>query len=376
MGPLSTLKNFRVSGVILIFLFLILPDIVSPAAADGSRQVRIYVVSSYHKEYLWSKDTNEGLCAALLEAGLFKSSGQVNEYTRNDFLENPAMVIKKAWMDTKRKYAKDEIADAVERIIKDINAFKPDLIMLGDDNAANYIGNQFIDTDTPIVFWGINGLPLKYGLLESLEKPGHNVTGIYQAGYLKENIEYLKRLVPGIKTMAVLSDDSETGRAKAKEIEQLSMDKLLPVEIAEVVITNSFSEWKESAQRLKGRVDSFFVLNHNTLKDESGNPVDQMTAGRWYLENIKKPDCAHEKQFAQEGILLVVDDSGFKQGNEAMKTGLDIILQGRAPAGIPVKAPPRGPIIINRQRAEMLGLDTTTVDFIEQYIDRAMALEH
>ena len=40
-----------------------------------------------------------------------------------------------------------------------------------------------------MVFWGINGLPLKYGLIDTIEKPEHNVTGIYQAGYLKENVD-------------------------------------------------------------------------------------------------------------------------------------------------------------------------------------------
>lgn len=368
----------RVSGKVHAILawtvcsFVFLCVLGETAAAE---KFRIYVVSSYHKEYLWSQDTSAGVCDALLQANLFETQEQVKEFKDQDFLENTAMVIKKSWMDTKRKYGKEEIADAVDRIIKDINDFKPDIILLGDDNAANYIGNQFIDTDVPVVFWGINGLPVKYGLLESVEKPGHNVTGVYQAGYLKENVEYLKKLLPEIKTMAVLSDDSETGRSKAKEIEQLSKNNMLPLEIKEIVITNSFSEWKQAALRLADEADSFFILNHNTLKDDAGQPVDQLLVGRWYLEHIKKPDCAHEKQFAQEGILLVVDDSGYKQGFEAMQIGLSILKEGRNPADIPVQAPARGPIIINRQRAKMLGLDTSHADFIEEYIDRAMALE-
>jgi ABC-type uncharacterized transport system substrate-binding protein len=315
------------------------------------------------------------MCAALSEAKMFDHQEQIAEFNKKDYLETSSMVIQKSWMDTKRKYSKEEIAQSVERIISDIAAFNPDIILLGDDNAANYIGNQFIDTGIPIVFWGINGLPVKYGLLESVERPGHNVTGVYQAGYLKENVEYLKKLVPGIKTMAVLSDDSETGRSKAKELEQLAKENQLPVEIMAVVITNSFSEWKQEALKLGKEADSFFILNHNTLKDDKGKPVDQMQVGRWYLENIKKPDCAHEKQFAKEGILLVVDDSGYKQAFEAMHIGLSILKDGRNPADIPVQAPARGPIIINRQRAKMLGINTNQYDFIEEYIDRAMALE-
>ncbi len=340
-----------------------------------SKKIRIFVVSSYDQEYLWSQDTHKGVCAAFLDFKFVDNKKQIEEYTRNDYLETDKIVIKRAWMDTKRKSAKSEIAASSKRITQEINEFKPDLILLGDDNAANYIGNQFIDTDIAVVFWGINGIPLKYGLLDSLEHPGHNVTGIYQSGYLKEVAHYLKKLVPDIKTLAVLSDDSETGRAKAKEIEKLAEEGSLPFKLVESVVTNSYLEWQTAALRLQNKVDAFFVNNHNTLKDEQGNPVDQLKAGAWYLRNIKKPDCGHEKQFVQEGMLLVVDDSGFKQGYEAVRTAHMILHEKKDPASITVIAPTRGAIIANRQRAQMLGIDLSGKDFIEEYVDKALALE-
>ena len=116
--------------------------------------------------------------------------------------------------------------------------------------------------------------------------------------------------------------------AKVKDIENLSGAGRLPVNIVATVVTNSYAQWKSEAMRLQpgGRV---FVLNHNTLKDETGRAVDQMEAGLWYLQNIRKPECAHEKQFAQEGLLLVVDDSGFKQGYEAVRYAHQILKEGK-----------------------------------------------
>ena len=116
--------------------------------------------------------------------------------------------------------------------------------------------------------------------------------------------------------------------AKVKDIENLSGAGRLPVNIVATVVTNSYAQWKSEAMRLqpRGRV---FVLNHNTLKDETGRAVDQMEAGLWYLQNIRKPECAHEKQFAQEGLLLVVDDSGFKQGYEAVRYAHQILKEGK-----------------------------------------------
>jgi ABC-type uncharacterized transport system substrate-binding protein len=342
--------------------------------AAGPR-MRLFIVSSYHSEDLWSQETAAGVGKALLDFHFLDNERQVTELNSKSYIESSQTVIKKVWMDSKRKNSKIEIADATARIVNEIKVFHPDLILLSGDNATNYIGNNFIDREIPIVFCGINGMPLKYGLIDSIEAPGHNVTGIYQAGYIKESLDYLSRMIPDIKTLAVLSDDSETGRVKAKDLQSIITDEHLPIIIVEVVATNSYSEWKQAALRLSKQVDAFFVSNHNTLKDDDGRIIDQLEAGAWYLNNILKPDFSDERQFVAEGILLVVDDSGFKQGYEAVRTAQEILRKGKPPAGIAVRAPERGAVIVNRSRAAQLGIDLSNVAFIEEYIDKALCLE-
>jgi len=363
--------------IVLIGIFLLLS--VFAEASEKSKQAnkskfKIFVVSGYHLEYLWSQDTQKGVCAGLIEFGFLDNEEQAVEFTKKDFVESSSAVVKKTWMDTKRKNSTSEIATATRRVVDEISRFTPDLILLGDDNAANYIGNQFIDTDIPVVFWGINGLPLKYGLLDSLKHPGHNVTGVYQAGYLKECLEFLKKVVPGIKTFAILSDDSPTGRSKAKALENLCRTGQVSLKLVESVVTNSLSEWKSKALDLKDKVDAFFMLNHNSIKDHTGNPVDQLEIGAWYLRNIKIPECAHEKQFAIEGMLCVCDDSGYNQAYEAVKIAHRILKNGKNPSGIPVKTPQRGHFIVNRERAEMLGITVTAEMGVEEYIEKSLAL--
>ncbi len=147
--------------------------------------------------------------------------------------------------------------------------------------------------------------------------------------------------------------------------------------ISGTVMTNSYQEWKEKALDLAKKSDSFFVLNHNTLKDAAGNPVDQLVAGAWYLENIRKPDVGHEKQFVEEGVLLVVDDSGFKQGFEAARLASRILGEGVSPSEISPYAPGRGAVIVNRQRCKMLGLEKSMEGnpLVEEYVEEALALD-
>ncbi|MEI6422034.1 MAG: ABC transporter substrate binding protein [Lentisphaerota bacterium] len=359
------------AGVVLLVLMGLVPG----ACAEGGK-LRIFVVSSYHREYLWTQDTNKGLCAAFKDFKFLDSDAEVEEFTKNDAIETATVVIKKAWMDTKRKNKKEEIAATTTSIMAEINAFKPDLVFQGDDNATNFIGAHLIDTAVPVVFWGVDFNPMTYGYLDSMEHPGHNVTGVYQSGEtFAESLKTLKKLFPDLKTFAILSDASETGKAKSAVVTKLAEEGKLPLQLVDSVATNSFSEWQDRALDLQGKVDAFFIVNHNTLKDNKGDSVDSFMAGAWYLANIKKPEAVPEGQFVKEGMLVTVDDSGYKQAYEAGRMADMILHQKKSPAEIAVIAPTRGAIMVNRQRAAMLGLDVSNKDFIEEFVEKSAALE-
>jgi len=355
---------------------LILGILISSLAFGLEQKKRIFVVSSYHKSYLWSQSTQNGLIGAMLNYGYLDNREQAEIFTKNDFVESSKAVIQKDWMDTKRKNSFKDIALTTARIMESINAFEPDLVMLGDDNAANYIGNQLLDTAVPVVFWGINGLPLKYGLIESMDSPGHNVTGVWQAGYPAESLELLKRLTPEAETFAVLACDSETSRPRVKQIEHLHKKGKLPLNLVATVVTNSFSEFKAKTLELASQVDAFFILNHDTLLDDQGNHVDMLDVGRWYLENVKKPEAAPEPQFIEEGMLATASDSGYNQSFKAFEMAYDILEQGLNPSRMRTLVPPKGPLMVNRNRANDLGISLEENAFlIDEIIDDSVALK-
>jgi ABC-type uncharacterized transport system substrate-binding protein len=347
------------------------------SSAYGAREKkRIFVVSSYHKSYLWSQSTQKGLTDAMLNYGYLDNKQQAEDFTKNDYVESSKVTIKKAWMDTKRKNSLKEIARTTARIMKSIDAFKPDLVLLGDDNAANYIGNQLLDTAVPVVFWGINGLPLKYGLVDSMDSPGHNVTGVWQAGYPRESLELLKKLNPEAETFAILACDSETSRPRVKQIKNLAKRDMLPLKLLDSVVTNSFSEFQTRTLALVPKVDAFFILNHDTFIDNQGNHVDMLDVGKWYLENVKKPEAAPEPQFVMEGMLATASDSGYNQSYKAFEMAYDILEQGLNPSRMRTVIPPKGPLMVNLVRANMLGISLEDkMDIIDEIVENAVALK-
>ncbi|MEN9317150.1 MAG: hypothetical protein RIS35_3543 [Pseudomonadota bacterium] len=336
---------------------------------------RIFIVSSYSRDYIWSKSTQRGVNAGMLKYGYLDSEAQGEALMRNDQVESRRAVIRKEWMDTKRHNSRSEIAVSTRRIVEEIGRFRPDLVLLGDDNAANYIGNQLLGGDTPVVFWGVNGLPLKYGLIENLDAPGRNVTGVWQSGYHKESLELLKRLVPTAKTFAILACDSETSRPNVKMIEQLAKRDALPLRLADTIVTNSYEEFKRRALEASRKVDAFFVLNHDTLRDAQGRYVDMLDVGRWYLENIRIPEASHEDQFVHEGMLLTANDSGFNQGYMALEMANLILEKRSTPARMAVRTPDRGPYLVNKIRADQLRISLTESLFmIDEVITHSVAL--
>ena len=362
-----------------LLLVLILLCIISVGASMAETKSRgkkkLLVVSSYNKEYIWTQETNKGFCDALLKLGYFDNEGQAAEYTKNDYVETPKVIVKKLWMDTKRKHGKEELAKTTVEITKIVEKFKPDLIFVGDDNAANYIGNQFLDSKIPIVFWGVNITPVKYGLVDSLNKPGHNITGVYQPGYIREGMKLLKTLVPKAETFAIITDGSETGRATYKAVEYLAQKGVLPLKHVETVSTSNFELWKKKALELQKKVDAFFVGHYASFQDKEGNYVTPEEAVRWYITHVTIPEVMTERQFVEQGILCTADDSGYKQGFEAVAIAHDILTNGAKPATYPPRAPQRGALVVNKQRAKMLGITLTPEMGIEEYIEEASVLK-
>jgi putative tryptophan/tyrosine transport system substrate-binding protein len=97
-------------------------------------------------------------------------------------------------------------ADALPELANELTGLKVDVIVASPTPAALAARNA---TQTiPIVGIGFDN-PVQHGLIASLARPGRNVTGLsYAVGpeIFGKDLELLKELVPGLRTVAVLSN--------------------------------------------------------------------------------------------------------------------------------------------------------------------------
>jgi ABC-type uncharacterized transport system substrate-binding protein len=177
------------------------------------------------------------------------------------------------------------------------------------------------------------------------------------------------------KTCAILSDESETGRSHVKAIESLAREGALPVELVETVSTGDFSTWKQKALELQERVDAFFVTLYASLKDEQGAHVSDEEVAKWYLTHIRIPETGRSERQVRQGLLCGVDETGYDHGFAVGEIVRDILTNGANPATYPPRFPERGPSMVNRQRAQILGITLVPGPGIDTLFDTAIVLQ-
>ncbi len=260
-------------------------------------QKKVLVIESYHSTYPWDASYLQGLQETL---------GSIAK-------------IETFQMDTKRlpKTSYQAQADKAWKVFQDT---KPDMVILGDDNAFKYMAKKIDNTNTPIVFLGINSNPRSIGLSEM-----KHVTGILERPLFKRNIIELQKIMGGkMNSVLVLFDSGNTSKAA---VESAFHDKTT-VNIDGIKVhlkmIGNFDDWRQIIKSAPTRYDAVVVGLYHTLVDASGKhiPADEVLA--WTSSNSKIPlfafwDFAVGKGKTAGGLVLFGKVQGQQAGETAKK---------------------------------------------------------
>lgn len=297
-------------------------------SAVGAAQVKekVLLVFSYHPEYSWVIEETRGV---------------------EDVLEGKGITIEKFYLDTKRRTSAEWKKQVAEDAMKKIEEFKPDLVMVFDDNACELVAKKYIGKTIPFVFGGMNGEPGDYGF------PAENITGVLERGHVNESIELLKQLVPGLTKAAIITDNSLSSQAFISRVRKTT----LPIEIYEFYSSDDFDTWKARVEELQSKVDVIGLFLYHTIKEkgkEVSLPAEEVL--RWTLENSGLPEFSLFDFTVKGGALCGVTLSGYEQGKATAEIAL-MILAGASPANISIKYPEKGIPMINETRAKELKIN-------------------
>jgi putative ABC transport system substrate-binding protein len=195
----------------------------------------------------------------------------------------------------------------------------------------------------PIVF-PIAGDPISAGLVESLARPGGNVTGLslLRTDLAGKRIEFLREAVPGLRRLAILADvSSPAGAFDLREAHTAAAKLGLAATMAEI---RSAKDIAPAFDTLKGRADALYV---------AGGPL--VNANRVRINILAASARMPTMHVLREGVLsggLISYGPSFSEMHRRAGDLVDKILRGAKPADLPVEQPIKFDLVINLTTAE------------------------
>ena len=201
----------------------------------------------------------------------------------------------------------------------------------------------------PIVFFGAVSDPVAVGLVESLARPGGNVTGFttISAVLVGKRLELLKETIPKLSRVAVLWDPKGQGAEQAWKDSELAARELgLQLHSMEV----------SSADKYEGAFKEATKAGSTALV-VVGGPL--ITSNRKRIAELaiksRLPTMYPDIRYANAGGLMSYG-ADRTEPYRRIASMVDKILKGTKPADIPVEQPTKFELIINLKAAKQIGL--------------------
>ena len=232
-------------------------------------------------------------------------------------------------------------------------ALKPNVIV--SDSTATTQAIKKVTTIIPVVAVLLSD-PLSLGVIDTLARPGRNITGTSISGrdVFAKRIELLKEVVPGVRKVLLLwsplpSDNSaplsrssaldEARRAaSALDLDIVSLPVRTPEELNDVLATPPD----------KLGIDAMLVLRGGILSVYQDHVVE-------FAKHYHVPAMYSDPSTVAAGGLIGYGADYVLRSRRAA-TYVDRILQGANPADLPVEQPTIFKLSVNLRAAQALGL--------------------
>jgi putative tryptophan/tyrosine transport system substrate-binding protein len=275
-------------------------------------------------------------------SGITAASGREifrREFRELGYVEGKNIVLESRYAPDNKFDRLPALADELVRLKVDVLLAAATLEALAAKNATKTI---------PIVFFGA-GDPVSAGLVDSLARPGGNLTGFTSIGPVLagKRLELLKETIPKLARVAVLWNAEDPASTHEWKESQLSARELgLEIHSMEVSSTdkleNAFAAAsKAGSAALAGTSSPLFASNQGKIAE--------------LATKHRLPTIFNTNPYVEVGGLM----SYGQDRAEPYRRGalmVDKILKGAKPADLPVEQPTKFELAINLKTAKQIGL--------------------
>jgi len=238
-------------------------------------------------------------------------------------------------------------ADRTRKYAAELVALTPDVILATASTATGAL--QQMTHTVPIVFVIVID-PVGAGYVESLSRPGGNLTGFspFEYGLSGKWRELLKEIAPGVTRVAVLRDTAVGSGVGQYAIIQ-AVAPSLGVELRPI-------DMRDAGDIERAIVAFARVPNSGLIIVGSPSGVVHRNLVITLAARHQLPAVYPLSYFASSGGLMSYGPDSIEPYQRAAGY-IDRILKGEKPADLPVQAPTKYELTINLKTAKALGLD-------------------
>lgn len=235
---------------------------------------------------------------------------------------------------------------------------KPNLIFAVTTPVAQALAQ--VTDDIPIILTGITD-PVGAGLVEDLEQPGKNITGVSDAVSFDEQFELVKQLTPEVNTIGMLYTTSEDNSLfeieRAQETAESQGFKVIVQGI------DSTNDMPLVAETLINQVDALFIASDNTIASAFETLLD-------VSDRMMTPIYSTVDMFVEQGAVAAVAIRQQDIGKQAAAMAKEV-LDGKLPSELPIQFVQDKLKVVNHDTLERLNiklsesLKNTVIDIFE-----------
>ena len=257
----------------------------------------------------------------------------------------------RGWIDGQNliiEYRFAQSQDHLPALAAELVALSPDLLISFSPQVA--LALKSATATIPIVFVAV-AYPVEIGLVQSLSRPGGNITGLatlVPGGFAAKEIQMLKEIVPAASKIAVLANPGNPIHRLiiAEELPRAAQQLGVALPIVEATAAEELDIAFASAATQ--HADAITVYGDN-LTFRYATQVTALAAKH------RLPASYVSRYFVTNGGLIShgpnFSDLAFRAGGYA-----DKILKGAKPSDLPVEQPTKFQLVINMKTAKALGL--------------------
>lgn len=287
----------------LLALVLVLPVLwmlscTKGTGVDGKPVKDIVIIHSYPQGE-WYHGINTGLEDELKKSGI-------------KYNLHPIVFHSEFWRE------KDSARRSVEknRISKFIASKKPDLVLMCDDEASDFIAGDLAQAGYPVIFTGVNRQAKDIPWLKMFSRS--KIAGTLELTKTEDSIRLLKKLRPDAKRFSILTSASDTSEIVAKQISE-DMKKLkgsLKVELRSVHKLKYWSQWREVIPEINAKSDAVWILVPYDVRNSNNKELSIEYIGNYLRKNLQVPSLGIISISTKIGVLAAIPASPSALGQQ------------------------------------------------------------